>query len=130
MPPLDRETLKSYLIRDKAFLRSLFTGSNTLKNRRLILAANEGEIDTLIKYLHYLVNGKIKISASSFQGIQKSRKLAYLRKTFESRKSFELMLTSDDRLKRSFVLKLGNNLSDLLTPLFVFPSKQQKLKHH
>ncbi len=126
MPFIAKETIKSYLIRDKIFLRSLFEGPNTLKNRRIILAANEGEIDTVIKFLHYLANGKIKIPASSFSGLKQSRKLGFIRKTFESEKNFESLLMSDDRLKRSLLIKLGNTFSYLLTPLFVIPSNSKK----
>ncbi len=123
MPLVAKETLKSYFISDKAFLRSLFQGTNYLKNRRLILAANEGEIDTVIKFLHYLANGKIKITAQNFNFLKKSRKLAYLRQTFERNESLNLLLMSDDRTKRSILLKLGNCFAYLLAPLFILPSK-------
>ena len=118
-----KETLKAYFIRDKLFLRLLFEGSNPLKNRRIILAASEGEIETLIKFLHYLANGKIKITAQNFNFLKRSRKFSYLRKTFESEKSLQHLLISDDLSKRSAVLKLGNTFQYLLFPLFNLPSR-------
>lgn len=122
MPPLAKETLKAYFIRDKFFLKSLYEGQNSLKNRRLILSANEGEIDTLIKYLHYLANGKIRISAKNFTNIRRSKKFSYLRKEFESEKCLSDLLLADDIHKRSVLLKLSVSYTDLLTPLFVLPT--------
>lgn len=126
MPVVPKEALKAYFIRDKLFLRSLFEGPNSLKNRRLLLAASEGEIDTLIKFLHYLANGKIKITANNFDSLKKSRKLGYLRKTFESNESLTNLLTLDDATKRSILLKLANCFPYLLSPLFILPSKRSK----
>lgn len=125
MPLATKETLKAYFVRDKLFLRSLFEGPNPLKNRRLILAASEGEIDTLIKFLHYLANGKIKITARDFNNLKKSRKLGYLRNTFESNESLSSLLMTDNVSKTSALLKLASSFPYLLSPLFILPTKKQ-----
>ena len=52
---------KNYLIRDKEWLESLYTSTNTLQAKRLLNFASDTKLDTLIKYLHYLSNGAIKI---------------------------------------------------------------------
>lgn len=124
--PLPKETLKAYFIRDKLFLKSLFEGPNSLKNRRLILSANEGEIDTLIKYLHYLANGKIRIGAENFSNVRRSRKLTHLRKEFESETKISDLLLADDINKRAILLKLSTSYPDLLAPLFVLPKRKTK----
>lgn len=121
--PLPKETLKAYFIRDKLFLRSLFEGANPLKNRRLILSATEGEIDTLIKYLHYLANGKIKISALNFSKIKRSKKLSFLQREFESEKKYLDLLVAEDLHKRSVLLKLASSYPDILAPLFVLTTQ-------
>lgn len=121
-----KETLKAYFIRDKLFLRSLFEGENPLKNRRLILSATEGEIDTLIKFLHYLANGKIKIGALNFANIKRSKKLRFLQTEFESEKKFSYLLKAEDIYKRSILLKLATSYPDILAPLFVLPKPNLK----
>lgn len=50
------------MIRDKAFLRDIYSGDNVLKNKRVLNGANDSEINTLIAYIHYTVNGDIKIN--------------------------------------------------------------------
>ena len=37
---MNKDTMKSYLIRDKAFLRELYEGENRLKNNRIFLQWN------------------------------------------------------------------------------------------
>ena len=64
---MNRETMKSLLIRDKTFLRQLFEGPNPLKNLRILRGANDTQLDTLIKFLHFLTNGEIKIKKSNFE---------------------------------------------------------------
>ncbi len=123
---LPKETLKAYFIRDKGFLQSLFEGPNSLKNRRLILSANEGEIDTLIKYLHYLANGKVRIAAQNFLNIRRSKKLSYLQREFEAEKRISMLLLGNVTWKREVLLKLAISYPDLLAPLFVLQNPKSK----
>lgn len=53
-----QENVKSCLIRDKAFLKSLYEG-NLLENRKILSVANDTELDTVLKYLHFLSNGQV-----------------------------------------------------------------------
>lgn len=123
---VQKETLKSYFIRDKFFLLNLFKGQNPHENRRLILSASEGEIDTLIKYLHCLANGKIKIGSQNFANIKRRRKLSILQKEFESDRTFSHLLKAQDLYKRSVLIKLAPAYQDVLTPLFVYSSQSIK----
>lgn len=119
-----RETLKALFIRDKEFLRSLFEGPNPLKNKRLILSATESQIETLIKYLHYLSNGKIRIAIDNFKNIKKRKKLSFLKENFENPAVANNLIYSDLTTKRQKVLFLSVAFPDLLAPLFIKPIKK------
>lgn len=79
-----KETLKSCMARDKAFLRDLYTGNNPLKNKRVLNDANDNQLDTLLSYLHYVVTGEIKINKINFDAIKP--KVSFLRKIFEKKR--------------------------------------------
>lgn len=120
-----KESLKALFIRDREFLRALFEGPNPLKNKRLLASASESQIETLIKYLHYLSNGKIRIAKENFQNLKKKRKFNYLKENFESQVVADNLIHSDLSIKQQKLLSLSTAFPDLLAPLFVLPMKQQ-----
>ncbi len=115
---MNKEQLKSYLLRDKGFLKNLYEGPNPLKNKKVLTSAEDTELNTLIKYLHFLSNGEIKMKKECFQTIQESHKLNYIRKGVE-KKSKVLSLLKDSRTKKlKFLCQLVRIYSSLLYPLF------------
>ncbi len=67
---MDKETLKNYLIRDKVFLRQLYEGQDKFKNNKILNFASDSKLNTLIKFLHFLCNGEIKIKRENFDILQ------------------------------------------------------------
>ena len=65
----EQQRFKNYLIRDKEWLESLYTSTNTLQAQRLLNFATDAKLDTLIKYLHFLSNGAIQIKKANFEAI-------------------------------------------------------------
>ena len=63
--------MKSYLIRDKGFLKELYEGNNPLKNKKVLQSAEDSELNTLIKFLHFLSNGEIKDEQLRLQLVHK-----------------------------------------------------------
>jgi hypothetical protein len=51
---MNKERMKSLLIRDKEFLRELYQNPNYLKKKKILNAANDSQLNTLIWFLHYL----------------------------------------------------------------------------
>ena len=119
----DKETLKSQLIRDKAFLRDLYDGPNPLKNRRLIFAATDGQLNSLITFIYYVCNGKITINALDFKSIKKKKKLTFLKKNFENENQVEELLYKEIQLKKELLVKLSTIYPNLLATLFILPNK-------
>ncbi len=119
-----KEFIKSLFIRDKEFLRALYDGPNPIKNKRLIDSATESQLDTLIKYLHYLSNGKIRISRESFLNIKKKKKFTYLKQNFEKQLAADNLIYSNVVIKKQRLLFLAIVFPDLLAPLFQLPTKK------
>jgi hypothetical protein len=115
---MNKEQMKSYLVRDKGFLKELYEGFNPQKNKKVLNSADDSELNTLIKYLHFLSNGEIKMKKESFKQIEESHKLKILRKTVE-KKTKVLNLLKNSRInKLKFLFQLVKIYPALLYPLF------------
>ena len=83
--------MKSLLIRDKQFLKELYEGENFLKKKRLLTFANDAHLNTLLKLLHFLANGQIKIKKENFDKIS-VQKLNLMKKKRRKKKTKKEML--------------------------------------
>jgi hypothetical protein len=115
---MNQETLKRYLIRDKTFLRELYEGPNKLKNNQILYFASDSKLNTLIRFLHYLVNGVIKIKRENFEIIEKNRKLSILKRHVEKKAALSRLLKSERSDKLKFLKQLSSIYSALLYCLF------------
>jgi len=109
--------MKSLLQRDKQFLKDLFKSDSSAKCRRILNFASDGEINTLLKYLHYMSNGEIHIKKENFEQLQK-KQVALIRKKFESKKHFQEIFQQTRKQKLAILMKFTSIFSHLLTPLF------------
>ena len=110
--------MKSYLIRDKGFLKQLYEGNNPLKNKKVLQTAEDSELNTLIKFLHFLSNGAIKMKLQNFQKIREAKKLNLLTQQVEKKSKLSQLLKSARKEKLKFLNKLVNVYSFLLDILF------------
>jgi hypothetical protein len=115
---MNKEQMKSYLIRDKGFLKQLYEGLDPKKNKKVLNNADDSELNTLIKYLHFLTNGEIKMKKECFKQIEESKKLKILRKTIEKKSKVQNFLKSSRINKIKFLFQLVNIYPALLYPLF------------
>ena len=117
MNPFSNEHMKNLLLRDKTFLKSLYEGPNPLKNKRVLISANDSQLNTLLKYLNSVCNGQIKIKKENFELISNAKKISSL-KAIDSKKKLSEMLKSDRVLKLTFLKKFSNVYGPLLYILF------------
>ena len=115
---MNKDTLKSYLIRDKAFLRDLYEGEGRLKNNRILTFASDSKLNTLIRLLHFIANGEIKIKRVNFEVIQANKKLKLIKKNVEKRAAVNRLLKSERDQKLKFLKQLSSIFSALLYCLF------------
>lgn len=65
--------LRKCMLRDKAFLKSLYL-SNSLSNKTTLSFAQRTEILTLIKVLFFLARGEIPLKRAHYKNLIKSKK--------------------------------------------------------
>jgi hypothetical protein len=114
----NREMMKNLLIRDKGFLRELYEGPNPLKNIRVLKGANDSQLNTLIKFLHFLSNGEITMKKENFDAIERANKLRLIKSKVERKRNMNILLKSERKDKLKFLNKLSNVFSALLFTLF------------
>ena len=113
----EQQRFRNYLVRDKEWLEQLYTSTNTLQTKRLLNFATDTRLDTLIKYLHYLSSGAIKIKRANFEAVKGSH-LAVIKKNFESKTALNRNLQFDREHKLKILRKFVDSFPHLLYPLF------------
>ena len=115
---LSKDILKSYLVRDKGFLKELYEVPDFNKRKKKLQSADDTELNTLIKLLHFLANGEIPMKKDNFQAIKDSKKLTLITKKVERKSSVVNLIKSSRVLKLKFLFQLIKIYSFLLYPLF------------
>ncbi len=110
--------MKSYLIRDKGFLKELYSAQDNLRIKRILFTADDGQLNTLLKYLHFLANGEIEIKKDVFEIILKSKKLNFITAKVEKLKLVQQIVNGPRTVKIKFLTQLCSIYSALLYPLF------------
>jgi len=114
---MNQERFRQLLLRDKEWLRDIYQSDSTSKVKRFLNFASDSKIDTLIRFIHFLSNGVIKISKENFDAIGKAN-LNFIKRTFESKKAVKLLLNSERNVKLFKLNKLAPVLKFLLFTLF------------
>ena len=114
---MQKEVLKSQMIRDKQFLKELYEGSNSEHKKKIINFANDMKLNTLIKFLHFLANGEITIKKDNFEQIP-NKTLKFIKKFVEKKAAVQRLLKSDRIKKLQFLRTLANFYQFMLYCLF------------
>jgi hypothetical protein len=115
---MEKETLKSYLVRDKAFLRELYESPNKMKSIKILNFASDVKLNTLIRFLHFLSNGEIKIKKENFEILQKNKKVLFLKRHVEKKAALARLLKGERIEKLKFLRQLTPVFAALLYCLF------------
>ncbi len=99
-------------------MRELYEGPNPLKNNRILNSANDSQLNTLIKFLHFLANGEIRMKKENFKVIENANKLKLIKAKVEKKKNMNNLIKSERKLKLKFLNKLSNLYDALLDTLF------------
>ena len=114
---MNSESFKPYLVRDKVFLNELYQSSSVPNSKRLLLFASDQKLDTLIKFLHFVSNGEIKLKKEHFDVFSK-RQVALMKKKFEKKNLVKQFLKEERKVKITVLQKLAPILPQLLYALF------------
>jgi hypothetical protein len=115
---MTHEQMRNLLLRDKVFLRTLYNTDTLVSAKKVLNGANDSQLVTLLKYLHFLANGDIKIKKSNFEIIENHKKLHVIKRQVENKKALRDILLKDRVYKLNFLNKLGNIYHPLLYSLF------------
>ena len=118
---LNKDVLKSCLIRDKGFLKELYEEPDFNRKKKKLQTADDTELNTLIKFLHFLSNGDIPMKKQNIEAIKESKKLTLITKKVERKSSVANLLKNNRVFKLKFLLQLNKIYSFLLYPLFNEP---------
>ena len=115
---MSKEVFKTLLIRDKGFLKSLYEGEDKSKRFRILKSVSDTKLNTLIRFLHFLSNGEIKIKKVNFDIIQENRKLNFIKRHVEKNSALKTLLESEREEKIKFLKQLIGIYPALLYCLF------------
>ena len=115
---MNRDVMKSYLIRDKAFLRELYEGPSKTFNNRILNFGSDIKLNTLIRFLHFIANGEIQIKKANFDIINGARKLSFIKRNVEKKSGVTRLLQADRQTKLKFLKQLSAIYGALLYCLF------------
>lgn len=114
---MSNEQFKAQLIRDKLFLKELYESNSLSKSKRILYFASDAEISTLLKYIHFVSNGEIKIKKANFEALKKHHLVA-IKRNFEKKAKFLIVLRLSRKEKMKILSKFAPVFSHLLSPLF------------
>ena len=115
---MNKDLLKSYLIRDRGFLRELYESPNNIVSNRILNFASDIKLNTLIKFLHFLANGEVPIKKTNFDLIQSHKKLNFIKRHVEKKSAVSKLLKADREIKLKFLKQLSAIYAVLLYILF------------
>ena len=98
---MSHEQFKSYLQRDKQFLKELFESNSVSKSKNLLSFASDSELSTLTKYIHFVASGEIKIKKKNFDSLG-SLVFSLIRKNFEKKVHFTKSTSQLEKIKLKF----------------------------
>ena len=104
------------ILRHEHFLRLLYKDSKKNCSARIKLAS-EPECDVLLKALHFLGDGKIKIKSDQFKKIEKSKRLSQIRK-LENEDDLNSFLEKPLKDKQKFLANLASVMPNILSSHF------------
>jgi len=114
---MDNTRFKALLVRDREWLESLYSAGSNPHRRQLLTTASDKKLDTLIRFLHLLSIGDIKMHKKNFDALAK-RHVQFLKKEFEKKAAFKRLMNSERIIKIQKLLKLLQVFPFLLYTLF------------
>ena len=113
---MNQEHMKALLLRDKVFLRTLYSSDSAAASKKLLNNASDSKLNTLVKFLHMEANGHIKIRRQDFEALSNGL-VKYFRKHFEPKAALKRLLR-DRQVKVQALSRLSPFFPQLLFTLF------------
>jgi len=111
------ESFAPILHRDKVFMEELYVSQSIPNTKRLLNFASDQKLDTIIKVLHFIAIGEIKIKKEHFDNIPNA-KIKLMTSRFAQKTKVKNLLKSNRLEKQNVLKKLCPFFSELFYPLF------------
>jgi hypothetical protein len=115
---MNKEVVKQLLVRDKGFLRELYESQSPTNIKRLLNFASDSKLNTLLKFLHFLAIGEIRIKKANFEIIKSEKRLTYIKKHVETKVGINRLVKAERKQKLKFLNHLACVYANLLYCLF------------
>ena len=83
---MNKDQMKALLIRDKEFLKSLYDSKSSPNAKNILKFASDSKLNTLLKFIHLVCTGEIKIRKDDFKVLEKKH-LKVVEKYFSEKES-------------------------------------------
>jgi len=114
---MNPDQMKTLLIRDREFLKSLYE-SSTPKARNLLNFASDAKLNTLIKFLFMVSNGHIKIKREHFDSLSNHHHVKLFKKHLDTKAGLQRLLSAERKAKLQYLYKFSACFNELLFTLF------------
>ena len=114
---MNQQHLKSLMLRDKEFLKELYSSDNSNRSKKNLQNASDAKLNTLVRLIHVISNGEIRVKKKDFE-VLSSRHLNHIKRVFEKKSSYQAILAQERAAKLKALMKLISVFSALLSPLF------------
>lgn len=109
-------SLRKKLLGEQELLKNI-ANSSTSRVRHLLNASNSKQLHLLVKIIHHIVSGDIKLKTSDFALVTKAKKLSFLTREFEREKDLAILLKKDRGDILSVLYKIQSVIPILLRPI-------------
>jgi len=113
---MNKPQMKALLLRDKEFLKSLYE-ADAVNAKRILMISSDSKLNTLIRFLHMVSNGQIRIKKEHFDSLA-NKHLKIFRKDFEPKAAAKRLLSGERAIKIQILGKFVNLFHELLFTLF------------
>lgn len=115
---MNKENLKTLMVENKVFLRSLFLEGSYLKKKKLLIQSEEKQADLILNLLFLVVQGEIPIKKIFFEKLRANKKLHLINKALNTEEKLNLFLKLSYKEKITFLLKLLKSYNEIFYLIF------------
>ncbi|MBM3937458.1 MAG: hypothetical protein FJ333_02225 [Sphingomonadales bacterium] len=108
---------KPQLLREKEFLKSLYNSESVAHTKNILTFASDVKLNTLVKLVHFISNGVIKVRKEDFEAIGKAN-IHFIRAQFETKDSLKKLLHGNRQVKLQVLLRLKKHYHSILFTCF------------
>jgi len=101
------EQFKPSLVRDKEYLRQLYSAESVPYSKRLLMFSSDQQLDTVLKLMHFISTGQMRLKKTHFDSFSKIQ-ITFLKKILRKKQLspnfLKMTAKTKSKLFKSFCL--------------------------